>query len=42
MLAELRCDQFVDAGLPREPIVFSTGLNIILGSKSASNGDADE
>ena len=37
MLAELRCDQFVDAGLPREPIVFSTGLNIILGSKSASN-----
>lgn len=37
MLVELRCDEFIDEGIPREPIAFSPGLNIVLGSKSASN-----
>ena len=37
MLAEIRCDKFMDSGKVRPPIRFEKGLNTILGASRASN-----
>ena len=37
MLTEVRCNEFKSHGEQRQPIVFHTGLNTILGSESGSN-----
>lgn len=37
MLTEIICDELLDQGSPRSPIQFKTGLNVVLGSRSASN-----
>lgn len=37
MLTEIYCDKFQDDGVVRSPIEFHNGLNVILGSASATN-----
>lgn len=37
MLKTIKCDKFIDHGVPREPIRFHNGLNVILGEKGATN-----
>jgi len=37
MLIEVRCSEFKSHGEQRQPIVFHTGLNTVLGSESGSN-----
>lgn len=37
MLLEIRCDEFKDEGVVRDPIRFKPGLNVILGASRASN-----
>ncbi len=37
MLSEIRCDKFVDKGVPRGAICFTKGLNVVLGDNEASN-----
>lgn len=37
MLDEIRCDKFIDQGIPRSPIRFKPGLNAVLGAERANN-----
>lgn len=37
MLTRIECDKFLDDGKGREPIVFHSGLNVILGGSKADN-----
>ena len=37
MLVEIRCDKFMSNGIPREPIKFRRGLNVVLGADAAEN-----
>lgn len=37
MLTRVECDKFLDDGKVREPIVFHSGLNVILGGSKADN-----
>lgn len=37
MLTEIYCDKFQDSGVPRSPIKLHKGLNLVLGSASATN-----
>ncbi|MCF0224620.1 MAG: hypothetical protein HUK20_10145 [Fibrobacter sp.] len=37
MLTKIECDKFLDGGKIREPIVFHSGLNVILGGSKADN-----
>lgn len=37
MLPEIRCKEFKDEGMVRDPIIFHSGLNTIMGASRASN-----
>lgn len=37
MLKEISCDQFIENGKVRGPIVFNKGLNVVLGGHSGTN-----
>lgn len=37
MLKEIGCDQFIENGKVRGPIVFNKGLNVVLGGHSGTN-----
>ncbi len=37
MLHEIRCDRFIDQGVPRGTIRFKSGLNAVLGAERANN-----